>query len=131
MGAEHGNRVHLTLNPLVGSEMMSTGDLGYTVLAHHGPSHYAGIAPTVQLDLFLTPQGRRGCMHSTDNGMITGAAAQVSGECFTDFWLGGIWIPVEQRLGSQQHARRAETALHGPLSQECLLDRFEFSTRAR
>src|SRR5688572_6305595 len=58
------------------------------------------------------------------------AAAEHAGERLLQLRVGGARIPVEQRLGAEDHAAEAEAALHGLLVDEGLLYRVRLLGRA-
>src|ERR1700752_1278617 len=62
-----------------------------------------------------------------DDVLITGASAQVSGDSPAYFFLAGMGILLEQRVGRHQHARRAVAALQSMLFFEALLQRMKGS----
>src|SRR6185312_4395168 len=68
--------------------------------------------------------GSRG-LHSADDALVAGAAAQVARKRDPDLVLAGSGVAVEQRLRRDQHARRAEAALHPALGEELALERVQ------
>src|SRR6202030_4406722 len=60
-----------------------------------------------------------------DDFVIAGAAAEIAGEPVTRLVLCRIRIAVQQRLGSDQQARRADAALQRRMFQEFSLQRMQ------
>src|SRR5690348_15458265 len=63
--------------------------------------------------------------HGADNLVVAGAAAEVAGEPVARLGLGRIRIAVEQRLGGDQNAGRAEAALQRRVLEELSLQRMQ------
>ena len=59
-----------------------------------------------------------GIQDSTDDLVVAGAPAEVAGEPLTRLGLRRIRITVQQRLSSNQQARRAEAALQRRMFQK-------------
>ncbi len=68
-----------------------------------------------------------GPQHRLDDVLVAGAAAQVARQRPAHLVLGRVGVLVEQRLGGQHHARRAEPALQAVLLLEALLDRVQLA----
>src|SRR5215475_4811148 len=66
-----------------------------------------------------------GIEDGTDDLVVAGAATEVAGEPVTRLGLRRIRIAVEQRLGGDQQARRAEAALQRRMFQEFSLQRMQ------
>src|SRR5215472_120540 len=66
-----------------------------------------------------------GIEDGADDLVVAGAAAEVAGEPVARLSLRRIQIAVEQRLGSDQQARRAEAALQRRMFQEFSLQRMQ------
>src|ERR1700722_10236472 len=62
-----------------------------------------------------------GKLHRLDDVLVTGAAAQISGDAPADFLLSGVRILLEQSVGRYEHARGAVTALQSMLLFKTLL----------
>src|ERR1700742_3048087 len=62
-----------------------------------------------------------------DDVLVAGAAAQVAGQRPAHVLLGRVGVLVEERLGGQHHARRAEAALQTVLLPEALLQRVQLA----
>ena len=60
-------------------------------------------------ELFVFRRQTHGC----EDLHIARAAAVIVAQCVFDVGLGRVGVPVEQRLGTQHHARNAEAALDG------------------
>ena len=65
--------------------------------------------------------------HGADDLVVAGAAAQVAGQPVARFFLGRIRVRVEQRLGRDDEARRADAALQRRVLEELLLQRVQRS----
>src|SRR4051812_34824989 len=65
--------------------------------------------------------------HRLHDVLVTGAAAQVARQRPADLVLAGVGRLVEQGLGGQHHARRAEPALQAVLVAEALLQGMELA----
>src|SRR5882672_1066445 len=61
--------------------------------------------------------------HRLHDVLVAGAPAQVAGKPPPHVFLCRVGVAVEQGLGGQHHARRAEAALQAVLLLEPLLDR--------
>jgi hypothetical protein len=59
-----------------------------------------------------------GLEHGADNLVITGAAAEVAGEVVADAGLVGVRLGIKQRLGGDEEAGGADTALEGGIFEE-------------
>src|SRR5215472_18532543 len=59
--------------------------------------------------------------HRLDDVLVAGAPAEVAGQRPADLLFGRIRVAVEQGLGREHHARRAEPALQPVLLLEALL----------
>src|SRR5689334_19628063 len=80
-------------------------------------TRFIGLAP-VNL---LSAHFGGGVHHRADDLVVAGAPAEVAGEPEADFLLGRVRAPLEQRVGSHQHAGRADAALKRGHFQELLL----------
>src|SRR6185437_3923248 len=80
--------------------------------------------------LSLRPELFGGPEHRFDDVLVAGAAAQIAGQRPPHVFLGRVRVAVEQVLGGQHHAWRAEAALQPVLLLEPLLDRVQLA-RAR
>src|SRR5262249_6518801 len=67
-----------------------------------------------------------GIEDGADDLVVAGAPAEVAGEPVARLGLRRIRIAVQQRLGSDQQARRAEAALQRRMLQEFSLQRMQF-----
>src|SRR5215831_13343877 len=63
--------------------------------------------------------------HGADDLVVAGAAAEIAGEPVARLGLGRAGIAVEQRLGGDQQARRAEAALQRRMLEEFALQRMQ------
>src|SRR5690606_24354208 len=63
--------------------------------------------------------------HRRDDLVVAGTAAQIAREPVASLFLGGIGVAIEQRLGRDQHPRRADAALERRMLEEFLLQRME------
>ncbi len=72
------------------------------------------------------------CHNSVDQGLITGAAAEVIvlGEPITNFLTGDVGILVKQSLGGHNEARGAEATLNSAVLDPCLLQRVKVGSGA-
>src|SRR5207248_2520953 len=75
----------------------------------------------------LGPELGRRPQHGFDDVLVAGAAAQVAGQRPAHVLLGRVGVLVEERLGGQHHARRAEPALQTVLLPEALLQRMKLA----
>src|SRR5215813_13970577 len=66
-----------------------------------------------------------GIEHGADHLVVAGAAAEIAGEPVARLGLGRAGIAVEQRLGGDQQARRAEAALQRGVLQKLALQRMQ------
>ena len=111
----------------VGAERGAAGDLVDAV----GPDRPG--ADDLQLGLLATsfmtavlPSHLRGrIQHGADDLVVAGAAAEVAGQPVARLVFGRVRVGVEQRLGGDQQARRAEAALQGRVLEELLLQRMQ------
>jgi hypothetical protein len=62
-----------------------------------------------------------GCLNRLHDLHITRAAADISMEPAADLLFGGVGIFIQEGFGRQDHPRGAETALHGKMIDESLL----------
>ena len=69
--------------------------------------------------------------HRIQHAHVAGAAAKISPERPGNLRLRGIRIAVEQRFGSHDGSRRAETTLHGAGCDEGFLQRVQVLRRAQ
>src|SRR5487761_460390 len=69
--------------------------------------------------------------HRLHDVLVAGAAAQVAGQRPPHVFLGRVRVAVEQGLGGQHHARRAEPALEPVLLPETLLERVQLARRGQ
>src|SRR4029077_12140107 len=63
--------------------------------------------------------------NSTNDLVVAGASAEITSEPVARLGFGRIRVAVQQRLGRDQQARRAETALQRCVFQEFLLQRVQ------
>jgi hypothetical protein len=61
-------------------------------------------------------------LDSADYLVVPGAPAEIAGEPVSDVVLRWIWIAVEQRLGRDDEARRADATLERGIFKEALLN---------
>ena len=61
----------------------------------------------------LLAAGHGHLLHGGEDPAVAGAAADVAGELLPDLDLGRLGVAVEQVVGGDDQARRAEAALHG------------------
>ena len=64
-----------------------------------------------------------------DDRLVAGAAADVAGDRVDDVVAARVGIAVEQRLGGDDHAGRAEAALRGEAFGEGALQRMQLAGR--
>src|ERR1035441_8351361 len=62
-----------------------------------------------------------------EDAHVAGAAAEVSGEAFLDFWEGGVRVFGQEMMRGKDHAGGADAALRATVIQEALLDGVEVS----
>src|SRR5437868_15269510 len=74
--------------------------------------------------LSLSHGGRR-VHHGADDLVVSGAPAQVAREPVADLRLGGIGLPLEERLARHEEARRADAALERRALEEPPLERMQ------
>jgi hypothetical protein len=65
------------------------------------------------------------------NPAVAGTAADISVHAGSNLFLGRMGVPVQQRFGGQNHARRAETALYRAFIDKRLLKRVEPAAAAQ
>src|SRR5215467_10143549 len=75
----------------------------------------------------LGPQLLRGPQHGLDDVLVAGATAEVARQRPPHLVLGRVGVFVEERLGREHHAGRAEAALQAVLVLEPLLDRMQLA----
>ena len=75
--------------------------------------------------LGLGPQHRGGVLHRAHDLVVAGAAAQVARQPVADFLLAGVGVALQERLGRDHHAGRADTALQAGVLQQLLLHRVQ------
>ena len=63
--------------------------------------------------------------HRAHDLVVTGAAAEIAGQPEANLGLGRIGVALEQRLGRDQEARRADAALQGGMLEELALQRMQ------
>src|SRR6478752_3458763 len=95
-------------------------------LAPRPPILISSSADISRLPGFGSEFGRRP-QHRFDDVLVAGAAAQVAGQRPAHVLLGRVGVLVEERLGGQHHARRAEAALQTVLLPEALLQRMQLA----
>ena len=78
----------------------------------------------------LAPQLGGGVENGADDLVVAGAAAEVAGEPVARLGFRRIRIAVQQGLGRDQHARRAEAALQRRMLEEFPLQRVEIMALA-
>ena len=108
------------LQRVVSAEVPGTGDLlggGGTDVLGALDAVAGGLEDQVFLGHFA-PQNGSGVHNRVHQGLIAGAAAQVAGlvEPITHFLAGGAGILLQQNLGADDEARRAEAALGAAVS---------------
>jgi len=57
--------------------------------------------------------------------IVTGAAAEITGQPAADLSFSWVWVPVEQRLGCHDETWSADTALQSCMFQKFLLEHME------
>src|SRR5215472_17249708 len=96
------------------------GPLCLVMYRMHGLSAAVANSPASQLG---------GCIEDgADDFVVAGAPAEVAGEPVARLGLGRIRIAVQQCLGGDQQARRAEAALQRCMFQEFSLQRMQIMT---
>ncbi len=105
----------------VGAEIPGTGDLCHGRRAHkiasdHGDRAFLGIENLFGLNLAAHNPG--GIHHRVDEGLVTGAAAQVAIplEPVANLLPGRVIVVVQQNLGGHDEARCTNTALRAAVS---------------
>src|SRR5579871_653740 len=71
-----------------------------------------------------------GAQNRADDPIVAAAAAKIARQCFAHLGFGGMWRPVEQRLGGHDHAVDAIAALHRLFCNERGLQRMRFGFAA-
>src|SRR3989338_4711674 len=72
----------------------------------------------------------RSLSHCPNDFHIAGATADIPGHEIADLYFRRVGIPLQQRLGHEDHTRRAVTALKSALVEEGPLQRVEFAVRS-
>src|SRR5687768_13818444 len=78
-------------------------------------------------DCHVVAQLRGGVLNGLDDVDVTGAAAEVPRDAQANLVVGRRGVRFEQRLGRQNHARRAEATLQSVLLPESFLERVKRS----
>src|SRR3954452_17328874 len=82
-------------------------------------------SPQLLLGAALAAHHRGGVEHGAQDLVVVGAAAQIAGQPVAGLFLGRVRVVVEQRLGRDDKARRAEAALQRRVFEEFLLHRMQ------
>ena len=98
---------------------------GHALQSGHRLSHVAWAGLLHPRWPAAAAQYRGRFLHRLHDLAVAGAAAQVAGYPHPDLGLCGRRVLIQDRLGGQQHARRAETALHRAPGEEGLLERVQ------
>ena len=69
-------------------------------------------------------------MHGADDLVVAGAAAEIAGQPVAHLGLGRIGIALQQRLGGDEEAGRADAALQRGVLEELALQRMQLSPLA-
>ena len=114
-GAAHHRSPQLTGQGHVGPITCRAGGFRRRIQA----GHVGAELTSLRTALLATRHGLNR-LHHLD---VARAAAEVAGDGLTDLGLGGIRVPIEQSGRGDEETGRAETALHGSLGHEGLLQR--------
>ena len=98
----------------VGGELGAARDLVHAIRANGALADALVVGDEVHWVVsrnLLRAHFSRGFHHRADDLVIAGAPAEVAGEPEADFLLARVRVFLQQRVGGDQHARRADAAL--------------------
>jgi hypothetical protein len=118
------------LGQVVGEERLAPRPLGRIPARHANADGSSGGAPLAHRPLAASGAAReRGgrAMYRPPDRLIACATAQVVAQSLCYFGVVGVGLPVEEGLGRENHAGRAEAALYRAFFDKGALYRMEFA----